>query len=207
MKELKIDKKFLVVGCGGLGCSIVESLLRLHVKAITVCDGDVFDESNLNRQIYALPSNIGEAKVSAAYDRASELEYDGEFTACEFDFDKDTSDELLEGVDIVIDALDNVEGRLLLEDECEKRNIPLVHGAVNEWTYQVGVVMPGKKMLHSIFENKKSDTNVNYPFTVAACAAKEVSEAVLLSLGQISDIENKLYVCDLRDDTVSVIPF
>jgi len=206
MNTLNLEKSFLVVGCGGLGCSVVESLLRLGVKKIVVCDSDRFDKSNLNRQLYAIPKNIGKLKAKAAEKRACKLHYKGEFVAVCKSFDESTADEMLDGIDIVIDALDNIKSRLFLEDECGKRNIPLVHGAVNAWTYQISVVMPGSRVLHKLFEGKEDlGSNENYSFTVAACAAKEVSEAMLLAQGIESALTNKLLYCDLEENEAALI--
>lgn len=174
MDKKQLNKTFLVAGCGGLGCFIVEGLLRLGVKKIIVCDPDAFSKSNLNRQLYSLPSNIGKYKVDVAKKRAKALEYKGIFVAYKTRFNKD----MLVGVDVVIDALDNIKSRLELEDACEEYGITLIHGAVEEDTYQVGICPPGSKLLHNIYkdikEPKKKKTNV---ITVEACAAKELALA------------------------------
>lgn len=174
-KDINLNKSFLVVGCGGLGCNLVEGLLRLGAKKITVCDPDVFSKSNLNRQLYSSPSNIGKLKVEAAKKRAGELGYSGEFTAIPKEFSK----EMLDGIDVAIDALDNIKARLYLEDCCSEKNIPLVHGAVEGFVYQIGLSMPGSNLLHRIYENakepKEKHTNV---ITVSMCASEELALAI-----------------------------
>ena len=166
------DKNYLVVGCGGLGCYLVEGLLRLNVKKIVVCDPDSFSISNLNRQLYSLRTNIGESKVKVASKRAQDLDYQGEFVAYPTLFKED----MLEGIDVVLDGLDNIQDRLKLEDYCEERNIPLIHGAVEGNIYQVGVCLPGKKLLHNIYKDvsdiSEKHTNV---ISVQMCAAKQLA--------------------------------
>ena len=166
------DKSYLVVGCGGLGCYLVEGLLRLGVRKITVCDPDVFSESNLNRQLYSTKENLGEFKVKVAESKAKKLGYKGEFTAYPTLFE----DKMLEGTDIVFDALDNIADRLKLEDCCASKNIPIIHGAVEGNIYQIGICLPGKNLLHRIYEGakdtKKKQTNV---ITVQMCTAKQLS--------------------------------
>lgn len=175
MSEIFTERNYLVVGCGGLGCYIVEGLLRLGVKKITVCDPDVFDESNLNRQLYSSPSNIGKLKVLAAKERAEELGYKGRFAAYPAVFDAS----MLNGADVVIDALDNIKTRLELEDLCSEKGIPLVHGAVEGCVYQVGVSMPGSRLLHRIYEGAREPENKSTNvFTVQACAAHQLALAV-----------------------------
>lgn len=201
-----IDKNFVVIGCGGLGCYIIENLLRLNVKSITVCDADVFVDSNLNRQLYAIPSNLGQLKVEAAKNRAKELGFKGIFKAIPEHFSDTSSEKILKEADIVIDALDNANSRLLLEDECAKKNLPIVHGAVGEWIYQVGISMPGSGLLHRIYNDSFKDSHVpNYVFSVMMCAARQVAEAVKIAEGQTSDLENKLLICDLEDNTWQVV--
>ena len=67
------DFKICVIGCGGLGGHIIEMLARLGVGQITAVDGDVFDETNLNRQLLSKESLIGKEKALAAEDRIREV--------------------------------------------------------------------------------------------------------------------------------------
>lgn len=170
-----INRNYLVVGCGGLGCYLVEGLLRLGVKKIVVCDPDCFSSSNLNRQLYSLANNLDEKKVDVAKKRAMDLNYRGEFVAYPTLF----NETMLQGIDIVFDALDNISDRLILEDICCKHNIPIIHGAVEGDMYQVGVCMPHKNLLHNIYkeaiDTKQKHTNV---VTVQMCAAKQLSLAM-----------------------------
>lgn len=204
--QKKIDKNFVVIGCGGLGCYIIENLMRLNVKNITVCDADIFVDSNLNRQLYATPATLGMLKVVAAKKRADELRFKGGFMAIAEHFSEATADRILRSADIVIDALDNSASRLVLEDECTKRNLPIVHGAVGEWIYQVGISLPGSGLLHKIYGEDANDTHVpNYSFGVSLCAAREVAEAIKLATGLHSNLENRLLVCDLEDNTEQIV--
>lgn len=167
-----LERNYLVVGCGGLGCYLVEGLLRLNVNKIAVCDPDRFSISNLNRQLYSSLNNIGKYKVDVAKKRALDLNYQGEFVVYSRVFDES----MLEGVDIVLDGLDSIKDRLLLEDCCSKYNIPIIHGAVEGNVYQVGVCLPNSNLLHNIYkdavdiDNKK--TNV---VTIQMCASKQLS--------------------------------
>ena len=65
-----------IIGCGGLGGHILEMLARLGIGNLTVVDGDVFDETNLNRQIISSESNIGKAKVIEAFKRIESINSD-----------------------------------------------------------------------------------------------------------------------------------
>lgn len=163
---------YLVVGCGGLGCYIVEGLLRLGVNKIVVCDPDTFSTSNLNRQLYSSIDNIGKLKVEVASSRAKQLGYKGEFVAYPSLF----NEKMLEGIDVVFDALDSIKDRLILEDICSEYNIPIIHGAVEGNAYEVGVCMPGKNMLHNIYKDiEDTDIKQTNVITVQMCAAKQLA--------------------------------
>ena len=64
-------KTVFVAGCGGLGGYLIEMLLRLGVGAIRAADGDVFEASNLNRQLLSSTRNLGRSKAAAAANRAA----------------------------------------------------------------------------------------------------------------------------------------
>ena len=163
---------YLVVGCGGLGCYIVEGLLRLDVKKIVVCDPDVFSISNLNRQLYSTIDNIGKLKVEIANNRANDLGYKGEFIAYPSLFDE----KMLEGIDVVFDALDNINDKLKLEDYCGERNIPMIHGGVEGNVYEVGVCLPNHNLLHNVYKDAEdiTDKKTNV-ITVQMCASKQLA--------------------------------
>lgn len=172
MNKQYIDRSYLVVGCGGLGCYIVEGLIRLNVKKIVVCDPDIFSESNLNRQLYSSINTIGKSKVEVAKNRAKELGYQGEFVAYPSLFDVS----MLEGIDVVFDGLDSIKDRLLLEDYCNNYNVTLIHGAVEGNAYQVGVCLPGKNLLHEVYKDAEDvvDKKTNV-ITVMMCASKQLA--------------------------------
>ena len=67
--EKLAESRVLVVGCGGLGGNIIEHLTRAGVGSLTVVDGDVFEESNLNRQLLSTSENLGQKKAAAAAER------------------------------------------------------------------------------------------------------------------------------------------
>ena len=201
-----MKKRYFVAGCGGLGCYIVENLMRMGVSEITVCDGDEFSESNLNRQLYATPATLGTKKVIAASNRANELKFAGTLIAIPEFITKDNVLSLLDDIDIVIDALDNTESRFILEDACKELNLPLIHGAVGEWNYQVAVITPGSNLLHNLYENKEMKNETpTFSFTVEACAAMQTAEALKLANAEKSELENSLLLVDLKNNCSDII--
>ncbi|MBR2329566.1 MAG: ThiF family adenylyltransferase [Clostridia bacterium] len=192
-------KKVLVLGCGGLGGYIIENLLRMGVGAITAVDGDSFDESNLNRQLLATEKTLGTNKAIAAAQRANAVNSQVSFIAIDSFFTAENAKEIVSGHDLVIDALDSIEARLLLEDVCAKLEVTIVHGAVNGWVMQAAVIPPGERLMHILYaspaEHREQST---LPMTAQLCAAMQCSEAVKLLCGHSSALENRLLTGDLQ---------
>lgn len=212
-QELLSSRKVLVLGCGGLGGYLIEALARLGVGTITAVDGDVFEETNLNRQLYSSSEVLGQSKAKTAACRVHSIAPDVNITAVEAFFDETNADELIKDHDLVIDALDNISSRFLMEDVCERYQIPFVHGAILGWLLQVTVGLPGSRILHKIYKSAAADTNTDaghkssLSFTPAACAALEIAEALKLLTGQESSLAGKLLLFNLQTMEQHLIPF
>lgn len=205
-QELLRTKSIAIIGCGGLGGNLVEMTARLGLREITVCDGDVFDETNLNRQLLSSPSKIGFQKAETAKDRILEINPETEVCVFAEMFTEKNAEKILEGADLALDALDNVKSRLLLEKTCEKLNIPLVHGAVSAWSLQVAVVAPGSKCLSKIYPSENTSTSKsNIPSTISVCAGIQVSEAIKILTKKESALLNKLLAMNLDDFSTVII--
>ena len=112
------DFRVLVAGSGGLGGFIIEELGRLGVGHITAVDGDVFEESNLNRQLLSTEALLGTPKAEAAGIRMQAVNSEVEVIPKTIFITEENCEELIAGHDLVVDALDRISVRLLLEDCC-----------------------------------------------------------------------------------------
>ncbi len=199
--EFLADCNICVVGCGGLGGYIIEILGRLGIGRITAIDGDVFDETNLNRQIISEERLIGWPKAVAAEERMHRINSDVEVNSIIENVNEENVKELCKGYDIVIDALDNIPCRLILESACEEMGIPLIHGAIGGWYGQVAVVMPGDRTLSKIYsedDEKGEEKELGTPsFTPAVVAGIEAAEAVKVLLKKETVLSKKLLSIDL----------
>ena len=116
-----------VFGIGGVGSYAVEALARAGVGTITVIDNDVYEITNLNRQLYATTESIGQKKTDVAENRikiinpnAKVIKYNGFITENDnlgIDFSK---------FSYVIDAIDTVSGKISIISECKKANVPVI---------------------------------------------------------------------------------
>ena len=207
-QELLKSKAVCVVGCGGLGGGIIENLTRMGVGELTVVDGDSFDVSNLNRQVLSNEGNLGRSKALEAAEQMSKINSEITLIAIEELLTAENAGDIIDGCDAVVDALDNVESRLALEDACEKAGIPLIHGAISGWNGQVGVVMPGSGILHQIYESDMEDGSPTNPsFTPAVISAIQASETIKVLLGREEILRNKLLMIDLMYHEYEVIDF
>jgi len=206
-KSLK-SKTILVAGCGGLGGSVIELLARTGIGHLILVDMDSFEPSNMNRQILCTTETLGKGKAETAAKRVLSInpEADVKVAACRIDTENAAS--LVRGCDIVIDALDSVQTRLLLEDACDAEQIPLIHGAVNGWALQVGICPPGSGMLHLLFGGKEATEHAGggIAMTVFTCSAFEVSEAVKLLLDRPDTLSGKVLFFDLLSKESQILP-
>lgn len=202
--------KVCVVGCGGLGGYIIEELARLGIGNITAVDGDIFQENNLNRQILSSESTLGHSKAETAAERIKSINSDVKLRPVNcFLTEENVEDLITDEYDIVIDALDNISSRRLLEGICSRRNVPLVHGAIAGWHGQVGIIMPGAKIFERLYPegaDKGIETETGNPaFTPALVASIQVAETLKLLLGKQGALKNKLLILDLLEHEYDII--
>lgn len=120
-------KHVAVFGLGGVGSYVVEALVRAGIGSLTLVDDDVVAESNLNRQLYALHTTIGQAKVDVAKNRVLDVSPECCVTALQLRFDGNTAAQFdFASFDYVVDAIDTVTSKLLLVELCGKTNTPIV---------------------------------------------------------------------------------
>lgn len=103
----------LLVGLGGVGGIVLESLVRSGVGNISICDYDVFDETNLNRQILSSRDNIGMKKTLVGKSRMLNINPDVNIDVLDFKICHDTINSL-ETYDYIIDACDDTDAKILL---------------------------------------------------------------------------------------------
>ena len=205
-QDLLQTKRAAIIGCGGLGCYAAEYLARIGLGHVTVIDGDVYTVSNLNRQLNSLEANLGKSKAAETKKRLLQIQADLSVEAVNVFLNEENAGLLLKGHDVIIDALDSVKARLLVERTADTLGIPLVHGAVAGWNVQVSTVFPGDKTLSMLYP---SDHEFEKPsvlsFTPAFCASLEAAEAIKVLLNKNNILRRKLLTVDLRDYLFEII--
>jgi molybdopterin-synthase adenylyltransferase len=200
-----------VVGCGGLGGHIIEMLARLGIGRITAIDGDVFEESNLNRQLLSSPEVLGRPKAEVAAERIASVNPDIIVSSKYVFLESENALDILQGHDVIVDALDNISSRFLVEQTAQQLGIPMVFGAIAGWYAQVCTIMPGDKMLEKLYPpdiNKGEETLLGNPsFTPALAASLQVAETLKILIGRGELLRNKLLCINCLDHQYDIISF
>lgn len=196
-----------VIGCGGLGGFVIEELARLGIGTLRLCDPDTFSTSNINRQLYAATSTLGRNKAVTAANRIRTLHDQTTVLPVTEPFQK-AAETLFTAADVVVDCLDNTNSRLELARQCDKKALPLVHGAVRQWYGQIGVQLPGQTVIQQLYgSSEKHDQPAPSVLacTAALVASVQVAETCKLLLGLKSDLHNNWMSIDLRRLTFDII--
>ncbi len=180
-----------VIGAGGLGGAAILLLARLGLGALAVADGDIFEESNLNRQQLANLENLAQSKAQAAARQVAEISPATEVRVHAVWAYEDNLPRILEGCDLALDCLDNLRGRYQLEEACLLLGLPYIHGAVAGLEGMVMTVRPGGPGLAALYgpepaeKNESAEAWLGVPTpTPAFIASLQVAEAMKLLLGR-----------------------
>ena len=202
-----------VIGLGGLGGAVTEMLARIGVGHLTLVDGDQFDVSNLNRQLLSTEADIGLPKSDVAEKRVKSINSDVEITVHNIFLDSETAEKILEGSDVVVDCLDSINDRFVLQDAAKVADIPLVSGAIAGASGQVTTIFPEDKGFELIYGKRDTladskgveDTLGNLSFCAMFIASVQASEAIKVLLGRGNLLRNRLMIVDLMFNAFDVI--
>ncbi len=199
-------KRVAVIGCGGLGGYLIEHLARIGFGAIRAVDGDVFEETNLNRQLLSEPSVIGRSKAEVAAARIRAINPEVVVEAIPFFLNEANAAALISGCDAVLDALDSISARKTLVKACAETGIPYVYGAISGWVAQAGISMPGDGMLDILYpEGTQIRDKSVLSFTPGLCASMQTALCVKWLTGRPVET-GTLYYFDLLNQEFETIP-
>ncbi|MDM8523838.1 HesA/MoeB/ThiF family protein [Desulfococcaceae bacterium HSG8] len=138
--------KVVQVGCGGLGSTLAQCMVRAGVGRLTIIDSDAADITNLHRQ-FLFDEEDAEKKAPKALAAAKLLkkaDSDAKVSGIVAEFSAVNAGDFLPGNDLVLDGTDNMETRYIINDWCVKHDIPWIYGGVLGATGMIMVVLPGK---------------------------------------------------------------
>jgi molybdopterin/thiamine biosynthesis adenylyltransferase len=201
-----------VVGLGGLGGYVTEALARMGVGRLILIDGDAFEEHNFNRQLLSAESRLGMGKAQAARQRVAQINGAVAVDAHAVMLTRENLPQLLEGADVVVDALDRLPIRMVLQDGAKALSIPMVHGSIAGFLGQVMTILPGDLGLRSLYgeidqlPEQGLEALLGTPAaTPMAVAAWEAQEVVKILAGRGESLRHRLLVMDMESGTVEML--
>lgn len=122
------SKTILIFGLGGVGGYVAEALARVGIRHFILVDHDIVALSNLNRQIIALHSTLGQKKIEAMKKRILDIRSDAKIECYDMFYLPEylDKDKLFYGVDYIVDAIDTITAKIDIVLEAQKRGIPLI---------------------------------------------------------------------------------
>lgn len=207
-----LKARVAVVGLGGLGGTVVEVLARSGVGRFILIDGDRFDETNLNRQTLSTIARLNRFKAEVAAERIAAINPGLEARLhCAF-LTAESVEKLLAGAEIVIDCLDNIPGRFILQQAAERLRIPLVSAAIGGVAGHITVIHPGDPGLKLIYGNAETTATGGsereqgcLPHAITILSALSCSEAIKLLLDRGGTLRNRILLMDLADNTFQTL--
>ncbi|MDH3341266.1 MAG: ThiF family adenylyltransferase [Nitrosopumilus sp.] len=205
--QLKLkNAKICVVGVGGLGNPITSRLAAMGVGTLRIVDRDVIELSNLHRQTMFDEDDVGQVKVEVAAKKLKKLNPDCKIEALAVSVNDYTALEVVEGCDVVIDALDSVNARYALNKACVKFEIPFVTGAAVGVSGQAFTILPKQSACYyCMFPELNEDTMPTcsiegvHPSILSIVGGIEVAEAVKIIIGKKPSLSEKILHIDLEN--------
>ncbi len=195
----------LVVGCGALGTHGAELLLRAGVGRLLLVDRDLVEETNLHRVALFTPDDLGKPKALAAAEALRRIAPDAEVVPRVAHLGPELARELVADSDVVLDGLDNLETRYVVNDACVERGIPWVYTAVLGTGGMTMAILPGKgPCLRCLFPDPPppgaiptcAEAGILGPVP-AALAAVAAAQAIAVLAGSADLVPGRLLLLDL----------
>ncbi len=205
--QLALKKaKVCVVGTGGLGNPILSRLAAMGVGALRIVDRDVIEISNLHRQTMFNENDVGRTKVAVAKKKLQTLNPDCTVEPLEISINDSNASEIVQGCNVVIDALDGVNARYALNRACVDSNIPFVTGAAVGVSGQAFTVLPKKSACYfCMFPELDEDTMPTcsiegvHPSILSIVGGIQVAEAVKIIIGKEPSLSKRILHIDLEN--------
>ena len=208
-QEALTKAQVLVVGAGGLGSPAAMYLAAAGVGTLTICDDDIVDLTNLQRQILHNTSDIGTAKTESAHQRLTRLNPHCRVRPLQTRVNADNADEIIAAADIVVDGSDNYATRHLINRTCFRHGKPLVFGAAIAFDGQAAVFDPRRAdspCYNCLFSEKDNAPDVRCALLgvlaplVGVIGSIQAMEAIrLIAMPKSTGLVGRLLLLDARD--------
>ena len=205
--QLKLkNSKACLLGLGGLGSPAAMQLAAMGVGHLRIADRDIVELTNLHRQhLYGI-DDVGYPKVEAAAKRLQQLNPYITVEPLPLSVNQSNAENIVQGMDIVIDGLDSMTSRYALNRACIKLGVPYVFGAAIATTGNLSTIIPGETACLECFYGNLDDKKLPkcgvvgvHPSLVNIIASLEVSEGIRILTGKQPRLANKLLHFDLDE--------
>jgi molybdopterin/thiamine biosynthesis adenylyltransferase len=197
-EKLKKAKVFLA-GAGGLGSSVAIYLAAAGVGTLRIADHDKVELSNLNRQVLHWEEDIGKCKADSAADKLKKYNSSLKIETITETITKSNALQLVGDADVIVDAMDNLPTRYLLNKTAIKKEIPFIHGAVYGFEGRAMTILPGKTACLNCLYHGETATKEKFsvigvtPAVIGCIQATEVIKYIT-GLGEL--LTNRLFNFD-----------
>lgn len=208
-QRLLSNATVLVVGCGGLGSTLLYALAGAGVGTLRFADGDVVDASNLNRQFLHTVDDIGKNKAVSAKEKLARFNPDIRLEPFADFITQENAAALLDGCDMAALAVDSIPTRLVLNHALLRANITFVDGGVDGLSGTLLPVVPGQTAcLACLYGGAPASERTPSSFApvVSVVSALEAQIVLLTLLGQPNPLLGKLLVFDGTRMTFDTLP-
>ena len=198
----------IIVGMGGLGSVSALYLTAAGIGRLCLCDGDRVQVTDLNRQILYSEESVGRLKVEEARERLVSLNPNVDIDIFPDFMNSENVDKILKGQDLIVDGLDNLESRFLLNLQAVKTKMPYVYGAVQGWEGFVGIFHPPHTACLACFlpQNIQSPDDIPVPGILPGMiGVLQATEALKFIMGVGNILLSRLLVYDSQKLTFDIV--
>ena len=211
-----LRSRVFIAGLGALGSLIAMLLTRAGIGFLRIVDLDAPETHNLQRQLLYTQTHVikGVSKAQAALEVLKEINSEIEIESVTASIGRDNIESLTNGIDLVVDALDNITTRYIVNDTILKRRIPYIFGGAVETSGNIMTIIPGRTPClrclwpesDAVKGHASAATVGVLSATAAAVASIQVAEVMKVLTGHIDDTLSGLLVMDLWKNMYHVVP-
>lgn len=203
-QEKLFNAKVAVVGCGGLGTYVSLLLTSAGLGNIRLIDGDRPSESNLNRQFFYSNEEGFKAEILAKKLKETNEKVKTD-VICEF-IDEENVSDVVGKCDVIVDCLDSVGSRLILNSYAVLKNIPLAHGGIDGFYGQATFVVPGETpCLNCILISSDEQVSRSFAPMVSLIASIQASDTVKFITRTGETLAGKLFTVFMGSNEYSTV--
>ncbi len=199
-QEKLLASKVLVVGAGGLGCTVLSYLVASGIGTIGVIDYDKVELSNLHRQILHFTDDINKSKILSVKQKLNKINPDVEIKTYDYKLEKSNIEEIFSEYEIIVDGLDNFKDKFLVNDYSVLLNKKMVHAGVTGFEGQILTVIPQKSACLRCYFPEELPDNLKQNCkeigvvgsTVGVIGSMQANEVIKLILGIGKPLTNRI---------------